>query len=227
MYFIDPVCWVRYKLALGLAVPTGHGAEACAEAAWVVLRRYGIRKEDIDRSMNDTTNASVATGRLLAGRDGTCGMHVANLVADHASGKRVRTEKRIVVDDFPPCENLRVKLRKMIKYVFSKKAKARSINYTSRNAALGATVIRIGLDNDTRISGTHRMFQQVLRMRFTLQTYFNLEAQRVREQHMPSDEEFQMVAQFEAVMRPICDLSFETQTDSRVTAGTQWLDIVR
>jgi hypothetical protein len=44
---------------------------------------------------------------------------------------------------------------------------------------------------------------------------------------MPSDEEFQMVAQFEAVMRPICDLSFETQTDSRVTAGTQWLDIVR
>ena len=101
-------------------------------------------------------------------------MHVANLVADHASGKRVRTENRIIVDDFPPCENLRVKLRKMIKYVFSKKAKARSINYTSRNAALGANVIRIGLDNDTRISGTQRMFQQVLRMRFTLQTYFNL-----------------------------------------------------
>jgi hypothetical protein len=67
VYFIDPVCWVCYKLALGLAVPTGHGAEACAEAAWVILRRYGIRQEDIDRSMNDTTNASVATGRLLAG----------------------------------------------------------------------------------------------------------------------------------------------------------------
>jgi hypothetical protein len=49
----------------------------------------------------------------------------------------------------------------------------------------------------------------------------------VQEQHMPSDEEFQMVAQFEAVMRPICDLSFETQTGSRVTAGMQWLDIVR
>ena len=94
VYFIDLVCWFRYKLALGLAVPTGHGAEACAEAAWVVLRRYGIRKEDIDLSMNDTTNVSVATGRLLAGRDGTCGMHVANLVADHASGKRVRTEKQ-------------------------------------------------------------------------------------------------------------------------------------
>ena len=76
VYFIDPVCWVRYKLALGLAVPTGHGAEACAEAAWVVLRQYGIRKEDIDRSMNDTTNASVATGRLLAGHDGTMA-HVA------------------------------------------------------------------------------------------------------------------------------------------------------
>ena len=43
----------------------------------------------------------------------------------------------------------------MIKYVFSKKAKAQSIsNYTSHNAVLGATVIRIGLDNDTQIRGT-------------------------------------------------------------------------
>ena len=59
-------------------------------------------------------------------------------------------------------------------------------------------------------------------MRYALQTYFNLEAQRVREQHVSSDEEFQVVTQFEAVMRPICDLSFQTQTDSRrVTTGMQ------
>ena len=102
VYFIDPVCWVCYKLALSLVVPTGHGVEACAGAAWVVLWRYGIRQEDIDRSMNDTTNAPVATGRMLVGRNGTRDMHVANLMAYHTSGKRVRTEEdRIVVDEFP------------------------------------------------------------------------------------------------------------------------------
>jgi hypothetical protein len=72
------------------------------------------------------------------------------------------------------------------------------------------------------------MYQpEVLHLRFMLHTCLNLEAQRIRKQCMPSDEEFQMVVPFNAIISPICNLSFETQTDSQVMAGTQWLDIVR
>jgi hypothetical protein len=87
-FIVDPVGWACSKLALGLAVPTGHGAEACARAAWVVMRRTYIFQEDIDRNVNETSNTSVPTGRLLAGCNGTYDMHVANLVADHAAPVR-------------------------------------------------------------------------------------------------------------------------------------------
>jgi hypothetical protein len=60
-----------------------------------------------------------------------------------------------------------------------------------------------------------------------LHTCLNLEAQRIRKQYMRSDEEFQMVVPFKAIIGPICNLSFETQTNSQVMVGTQWLDIVR
>ena len=104
-------------------------------------------------SIKDTTNASVATGRRLTGEDGDCHMHMANLFADHACGKQTRSESHVIIDSFPPCESLRVKARKLAKYVFSKKAKSCQVRYKK--------TIRIGLDNDTRISGTEMMFQQV------------------------------------------------------------------
>ncbi|CAM6002938.1 unnamed protein product [Sphagnum balticum] len=93
-YWIDLQLWIRYKLALGLAVPDGHNAQTCNDAAMAVLKRYGIRRSDIVLSINDTTNTSLATSRLIVGTDGTCNMHLANLACDHATGKRKRTVKK-------------------------------------------------------------------------------------------------------------------------------------
>jgi hypothetical protein len=110
-YWIDLQSWIRYKLALGLAVPDGHNAQACNDATMAVLKRYGIRRSDIVLSINDTTNTSLATSRLIVGTDGTCNMHLANVVCDHATRKRKRTINKEVVDSFEECEDLRLAVR--------------------------------------------------------------------------------------------------------------------
>jgi hypothetical protein len=65
----------------------GHNAQACNDVAMAVLRRYDIYRSDIILSINDTTNASIATSQLILNIDGTCNMHLANLAYDHATGK--------------------------------------------------------------------------------------------------------------------------------------------
>jgi hypothetical protein len=111
VYWIDLQSWIRYKLVLGLAVPDGHNAQACNDAAMAVLKRYGIRRSDIVLSINDTTNMSLATSRLIVGTDGTCNMHLANLACDHATGKRKRTVNKEIVDSFEECKDLRLAVR--------------------------------------------------------------------------------------------------------------------
>ncbi|CAK9209441.1 unnamed protein product [Sphagnum troendelagicum] len=114
MYWIDLQSWIRYKLALSSAVPDGHYAQACNDAAMAVLKRYGIRRSNIVLSINDTMNTSLATSRLIVGTDGTCNMHLANLACDHATGKRKRTLNNETVDSFEECEDLCLAVRRMI-----------------------------------------------------------------------------------------------------------------
>ncbi|KAI2500536.1 hypothetical protein MHU86_13960 [Fragilaria crotonensis] len=226
IFFINPATWVRYQLALGLATPDGHSAEMCAEAAFHVLNKYGIQASDIYASVNDTTNSAVATGRALSSKDGDCMMHMCNLVADHASGKKVRTRQKVVVDHFPECEALRQKTHQMINFITSKKAKQRMLNYRRRNAEAGKQTIRLGLDNDTRIGGTRRMYEQVLRSRYCIPLYFNQEKTEISQKYSFTDEEWELIAGFEAILRPVCNLSFSAQTDSRPTGGISWLKVV-
>ena len=227
IFFIDPQSWRLTKLAVGLATPENHSAQACHDAALEVLSRYGIKKEDIFCSVNDTTNAAVSTGRLLSGEKGDCSMHMANLVTDHATGKKTRSVNRVVVDSFPACNDIRNKVRNMIKYITSKKAKARMKAYRVRNEQVGMGTIRMGIDNDTRIAGTMFMYQQLLRSRYTTSTFFAQEKQSDRDKYFLSDDEFEDVAQFEAVLRPMITLSMNAQVDSRPIAGTSWLNVLK
>ncbi|CAM6030958.1 unnamed protein product [Sphagnum balticum] len=143
VYWIDLQSWIRYKLALGLAVLDGHDAQAYNNAAMVILKHYGIRRNDIVLSINDTTNTSVATDRLIAEADDTFNMHLVNLTCDHAIGKRKRTFNKEIVDSFKECKDLRLAMRQMIGYVWNKKAKSRKINYKKRNKQIGYNVIKI------------------------------------------------------------------------------------
>jgi hypothetical protein len=159
VYWIDLQSWIRYKLAFGLAMPDGHNAQTCNDVAMVVLKRYDIRRNDIILSINDTMNTSLTTSRLIVGTDGTCNMHLANLACDHATGKRKRMVNKEIVDSFKECEDLRLAVRRMIGYVWNKKAKSLKINYEKRNEQIGYNVIKVGINNDMRISGYARMYQ--------------------------------------------------------------------
>lgn len=137
-------------MVLSLAVPDGHGAQACNDAPMAVLKRYGICRNDICLSINNTTNASVATGRLIVDANGTCNMHLANLACVHVTGKRKRMLNKEIVDSFEECKDLRLVVCRMIRYVWNKKTKSRKINYEKRNEKIGYIVIKVGVDNDTR-----------------------------------------------------------------------------
>jgi hypothetical protein len=80
-------------------------------------------------SINDTTNASVATDEVIVGVDNTCNMHLANLACDHVTEKWKRTFNKEIVDSFEECEDLHPTVRRMIGYVWNKKAKSHKINY--------------------------------------------------------------------------------------------------
>jgi len=68
-------------------MPDGHNAQTCNDVAMAVLKRYNTRCSDIVLSINDTTNASIATSRLIFSTNGTYNMHLANLAYDHMTGK--------------------------------------------------------------------------------------------------------------------------------------------
>jgi len=189
--------------ALGLAVPTEHAASECNDAALAVLRRYSITKRDIFANVNDTTNSSAATGRLLAGEYGSCVIHKANLVCEHATGERKRYARNVIMDNFPACEALRKKVVHCATRIFTKMAKSRALSYRNRNTQLGMHTIRIGIPNDKRISGRQLMFQNFLRSMCTMNIYFSQEPPAIQSSFQLSHEEWRMLAGFEAVMRPI------------------------
>jgi hypothetical protein len=91
--------------------------------------------------------------------DDTCNMHLANLACDHVTGKWKRTLNKEIVDSFKECEDLRWAMCQMIGYVWNKKAKSRKINYEKRNEHISYNVIKVGIDNDTRISSYVHMYQ--------------------------------------------------------------------
>jgi hypothetical protein len=115
----------------------------------------------------------------------------------------------------------------MLRYVWNKKAKSRKINYKKRNEQIDYNMIKVSIDNDTRILGYTRMYQQALRCKWTLHQYFAHEKSLVCNTYELSDERWQFVAKVEAIIRSICALSFMTQIDSRLIASANQPNIVK
>jgi hAT family C-terminal dimerisation region len=224
MFILD---WKLYKIPIGMATPASKKAIDCAAASLEVAAHVGIQKSDILSAVNDTTSSAVLTGRLLSGMDGDCKMHVTSLIVEHAIGKRTRSKNRVVVDEFPECEKHRVKHRSLVNYLTSSKAKQRYVQYKSRNESQGKDVIKVSPDNDTRVGGTHRMYCDQLRSRWCVYEYFLREKENVKAQWALTDDEWELTAQYEAVMRDAVSLNFTSQIDSRPSIGSSWLHIAR
>lgn len=92
-----------YRVALGLATPPSLSEDNVTEATMAVLKRYGISPGDVNFSVNDDTNATLAASRqIYSGKQGGCMMHLLNLAGEHAIGKRIRKRQGEVVDSLNP-----------------------------------------------------------------------------------------------------------------------------
>jgi hypothetical protein len=97
-----------YIFPVGLEVFQDKKAEPTANQTLKLLGLCGIKKQDIYRAANNTTNTSLAIGRLLTanGEQGTCAMHKIQLAIVHATGMVQRRDRGKVVDQFAECEEL-------------------------------------------------------------------------------------------------------------------------
>ena len=214
--YSDPLKFNVRRAALGLVHCDSHGAGGVAAAVFDALLRYGITPSDVFAAINDTTNAAVAAGRLIAADNHntpTCQMHTMSLVYSHAIGKLTRSINRVVVDSFDEGERLRCTLHKLFSFIWNKRAKRRAATYHLRNEVVGHKTVRCPIDNVTRINGTHRMYEFALRSKFCIGLYLIGEPELVRNKYTISEIDWLTIAELEAVMRSTAEYSVKVQTE--------------
>ncbi|DBA02698.1 TPA: hypothetical protein N0F65_010523 [Lagenidium giganteum] len=216
VHWIDPVTWVRHTIALDLAVPDGDSANASIETA--LSTRFGIVKSDVYRSI---INGERARGYSISESDGSC-LHKVVMAVDYATGRRSRSRKEV----FPACDSIRRKIVMMMEWIFNQHAVVWQDLHKIRDTAAALKTIRTDTNGDVVVVGTHNLFQLALRSMHQLRAYFDQQPSSAR-QLLLSEEEWTLVAGYEAALRPIAALSDSAHNGSASTAGTSWLAIVQ
>jgi hypothetical protein len=213
--------WV--SVAIGLVYTTDKKSLPTAEQSAVVLARCGIEPKDIFRAVNDTTNSALMTGRMMAGVDGTCVMHEVDLVIKHALGVVKRRKRGVgVVDSFPDCEAFRKKVKKCLSYLMDKKSKSRYAKYEIMMKTSGRRAVKLFMPNSTRVAGTYLMYQSAVKNRWNLRFYWE---QMEQKSDFLENAEWILVAQLEAVLYPIAQLSKLVQTDMKGSNAYSFLHV--
>ena len=171
--FVDPISFVYHLVSVMLIDISQKDAESCSKKILQELnKRLGVEKEDVYRSVNDTTNSAMATGRKLVSdteegeKDAKCKMHVLDLIMEHALGQITRTKNYKVVDSFPECLEVITKAKKLVDWLYSKKNKARFKRFIdlviARKVNDGNAPRKISLPGDTRVAGISTFFEDLL-----------------------------------------------------------------
>jgi hypothetical protein len=130
--------------------------------------RLSLTQSDLRKPVNDTTSSALAAGRLICGdnsmENGSCGMHETELAVNHAAGFVIRKKRNEgIVDSFPACDDFRKRAKEISKYFVDGKSKARWDKYEKFCYDQGLQPVRLILPNKTRVAGTHRMYELLLR----------------------------------------------------------------
>lgn len=234
VHFFIPQTWTQVKLPLGLQSSLkSKKAEDVADVTNKILQRYGIVTSDIFRGVSDNTNAAVlashyiAGGRKADGETSTCGMHASELAMKHALGLVTRTKDHRVTDEFPEGLALAKKVHKNNSYLMDKKAKSRfkELRHLSKSIfQCDAKVLEI--PNKTRVGGFHRMLESTLKSKQLIilaqsDTSFSDKFSRVS----LKKADFQLIAEFEGVLKPLKVLSMEHQRDIPGMIAFSWLSV--
>ena len=189
------------------------------------LYRYGIELSDVFRGINDTTNSALLTGKLLSegrvpekGARHTCYMHTQELVVNHAFGLKERNKNNAVSDSFKPGKNITKKVRDLCATIMNRKMKGlfRELNDLCI-AEFGCKALMLELPNDTRVSGTFKMFVSCLRSKELIKLFCKKCKNPEKFTHLQMMQtEWIFLTEIEAVMRYCNVLAMESQTE---TAG--------
>ena len=170
--FYNPELEVRHRLPIAMVRITGKMALVTANQTLEALKVIGVAKEDIFRCVNDTTNVAVKVGVLISGKKGTCNMHTVQLILEHATGRRTRSKKKQVIDDFPECDDVRKAAKESASYLMNKKAKHIYKKYVKFMQELSRRSVKLSLPNDTRAAGVVLMYRSLIKSRFNLKQYY-------------------------------------------------------
>jgi hypothetical protein len=162
------------------------------------------------------TGIQIADGRSPVVKGTTCHMHTQELVVSHALGIKERTKRNQVVDSFVMSKELRIRVKKLLSKIMNKQAKGRFCEFNKISKEfLHCKANKLELPNETRVSGTYKMYVSALRSKKLIILFLNnsKEKQTFQDETL-SDEEWQFIAECEAVLRTANVLAMKSQSDS-------------
>jgi len=233
VHFVVPYLWSMVSIPLGLRRSYSKKSIPVLDEINKTLARYGIKKSDVFRGVNDTTASALKTGRLLRSEGAapleggtSCGMHTVDLVIKHATGMVNRKSGGVIVDSFAAGKILRDKVKALASYLMDKKSKQWWINVVRIAKCFKMMATKLEIPNLTRVSGFYRMLISVLRMKTVLQVlpsdaYFSKD---FKDKALTA-EEWSSVAEFEAVLHHANVLAMESQREQPGQLAFSWIEV--
>jgi hAT family C-terminal dimerisation region len=224
-FWYSPTRKKYLMLPLGLEEVVNKKADPSAKQTLKILGLCGIRKCDIYRAANDTTNTALMIGRLLTadGKQGTCAMHEIQLAIVHSTGMVERKKGKNITDSFPECESLRKKAMLASGYLMEKRAKSRLKKMQELMTTCGRVCCRIAMPASTRAAGILILFESLIRERFNLAIYWhsNVVAKDL------TDSDYYAISQVASVLFPIGVLVKNVQSDKPGAISYTYFFILR
>ena len=183
-------------------------------------------------AVSDTTNSALKAGSLIA--DGrvakggtTCVMHAQELCLKHALGVAIRKQNHVVVDEFPIGKTLRDNCKVLASKLTDKKVKARWVEAVKISKdTWDVEPTKLCVPNDTQISGTFLLFQSILRSKNLISVLKgHTKYWDVYVDYLLNKEQYNLVAEFTAVMIQTNHLAVASQTEEPGEVAFSWFGI--
>ena len=171
----------------------------------------------------------MAQDRVAQGKKPTtCTLHAQELVLKHGLGLLARVLPDKMKDTFKEGVKLKAKVKALASKVMDKKAKGRYQDYVRvANLISPCTPNKLALPNSTRVSGVFLLFTSVLHARWALNAIDRVtETKDVYTRELMLEPwEWQMLAEFEAVMQYTHTLAMLSQTSYHGEIAFSWLNV--
>ena len=227
--FADPRDGSLYCIPLGLLYAKGHSAAQVCAMTKSLMVSFGFSSKALFHSVNDNTNSAVLAGKYILEHrgEGKCDMHKTDLVLKHATGLVVRTRNKQTIDSNPSFTSLYKTIREFVSWLMNKVARSRYNNLKQHCATKNRRVIEIPLPNKTRVAGVAIMYKALIRNKWEMDAYAALPhgGDSAFTKKYPTMEQWQQLAEFEAVLDPLQRCSISLQTDDPAINSASMLEI--